>query len=129
MFSFEQVKESLENAGQLHVLQFWQELCEEERDSFLQELSQLDLKGLKDHCEGAVRAAAAPSASLDRYIEPMPPQSIGSVTKSDKSSLAAWESEGECQQHWCSLLTDNGNPLVHENWVKEEKGGGPGPGF
>lgn len=94
MLSLEQVKQSLESAGQSHVLQFWPELCEAERDGFLRELSQLDLKGLKDHCDGAARAAASPSASLDQHIEPVPPQSIGSVRKSVKDSLALWENEG-----------------------------------
>lgn len=104
MLSFEQIKESLENADQSHILQFWSELCEEERDSFLQELSLLDIKGLKDHFEGAARAAASPSTSLDQNIEPVPSEFIGSVTKSDKSLLAQWENEGECQQQWCTFL-------------------------
>lgn len=99
MLSLEQVERGLESAGQSHILQFWPELCEEDRDSFLQELSQLDLKGLKDHCEGAARAAASPPASLDQHIEPVPPESIGSVRKSDKSCLSQWENEGECQQN------------------------------
>ncbi|KAE8284681.1 UDP-N-acetylhexosamine pyrophosphorylase-like protein 1 [Larimichthys crocea] len=97
MLSFEQLKQRLESAGQPHVLQFWSELCEEDRDTFLQELSQLDLKGLKDHCEGAVRAADSPSANLDQHIQPVPPESIGSVRKSDKSCLAEWENEGLLQ--------------------------------
>lgn len=105
MLSLEQVRQSLETAGQSHVLRFWSELCEQERTDFLQELSQLDLKGLKEHCEGAARAAACPSASLDQDIEPVPPEAIGSVTKSDKGSLADWENEGECPSLW----RDHGN--------------------
>ncbi|KAM6901072.1 UDP-N-acetylhexosamine pyrophosphorylase-like protein 1 isoform 2-T2 [Lycodopsis pacificus] len=97
MLSLKQVKQSLESAGQSHVLQFWPELCEGERHAFLRELSQLDLKGLEDHCEGAARAAASPSASLDQHIEPVPPESIGSMRKSDKESLAVWENEGLLQ--------------------------------
>eukprot|EP00064_Thunnus_orientalis_P005577 superscaffoldBa00000552_g5591 len=97
MLSLEQVKQSLERAGQAHILQFWPELCEEERDSFLLELSQLDLKGLKGHCDGAVRAAASPPDSLDQHMEPVPPEFIGSVRKSDKKSLAEWENEGLLQ--------------------------------
>ncbi|KAM9338063.1 UDP-N-acetylhexosamine pyrophosphorylase-like protein 1 [Symphorus nematophorus] len=97
MRSLDQVKQSLDSAGQSHVLQFWSELCEEDRDAFLQELSQLDLKGLKEHCEGAVRAAASPACSLDQLMEPVPPESIGSVRKSDKDSLTQWEHEGLLQ--------------------------------
>ncbi len=101
MLSYQQVSQSLESAGQSHVLQFWPELSEEDRDSFLQELSQLDLKGLRDHCAGAAEAAASPTASLDQNIEPVPPEFIGSVRKSDRNLLAQWENEGESQ--WCSF--------------------------
>ncbi|KAG7235545.1 hypothetical protein INR49_002591 [Caranx melampygus] len=94
MFSVDQVRQSLESAGQTHVLRFWPELCEEERAAFLRELSQLDLEGLREHCEGAAGAAGSPAASLDQHLEPVPPQFIGSVRKSDPSCLSAWEDEG-----------------------------------
>lgn len=97
MLGVDQVRLGLQRAGQAHVLQFWSELCEEERDAFLRELSQLDLEGLREHCEGAAGAAASPAAtSLDQHLEPVPPQVIGSVRKSDPSCLSAWEDEGEC---------------------------------
>lgn len=95
MLSFEGAKRSLESAGQAHVLQFWPELGEGERRAFLQELSQLDLKGLRDHCEGAARAAAFPPCSLDEHVEPVPAECIGSARTGDEDSLAAWGNEGE----------------------------------
>ncbi|XP_073334704.1 UDP-N-acetylhexosamine pyrophosphorylase-like protein 1 [Pagrus major] len=94
MLSLEQVRQGLESAGQSHVLQFWSELSEEERDSFLQELSQLDLDGLKDHCESPARSAASLPSKLDEHMEPVPPEFIGSVKKSDQSALEEWENEG-----------------------------------
>lgn len=95
MIPLEQVKQSLESAGQAHVLQFWSELCEQEKDAFLQELSLLDLQGLREHCEGTTTAAVSPPANLDQHLEPIPPEFIGSVKKSDKSSLTEWENKGE----------------------------------
>ncbi|XP_041666186.1 UDP-N-acetylhexosamine pyrophosphorylase-like protein 1 [Cheilinus undulatus] len=97
MLSYEEVQQSLEAAGQTHVLHFWSELSEEERQTFLQDLSQLDLKGLKDHCEGAQRAAQTPVESLDQNIEPVPAESIGSVRKSGRQRLEEWEHEGLLQ--------------------------------
>ncbi|TNN33547.1 UDP-N-acetylhexosamine pyrophosphorylase-like protein 1 [Liparis tanakae] len=94
MLPLERVTRGLARAGQTHVLQFWPELCEAERAAFLQELSQLDLQGLRDHCEGAARAAAATAARLDQHMEPVPPESIGSARKSDEDSLAMWGDEG-----------------------------------
>ncbi|XP_069025052.1 UDP-N-acetylhexosamine pyrophosphorylase-like protein 1 [Embiotoca jacksoni] len=95
--SVEQLRRRLESAGQRHVLQFWPELSEEERAAFLQELAQLDLQWLKEHCDGATRAAAAPPASLDRHIEPVPPEIIGGVKRSDSGCLSEWEREGLLQ--------------------------------
>ncbi|KAM6902353.1 UDP-N-acetylhexosamine pyrophosphorylase-like protein 1 [Xenentodon cancila] len=97
MPTLEQVKQGLERAGQAHVLHFWPELSEEERDAFLQELAQLDLEGLRDHCEGAARAAASPASSLDGHMEPVPPESIGSARKSGRSTFSQWEDEGLLQ--------------------------------
>ena len=95
MSSLEVVQRGLELAGQRHVLQFWPELNEEDRERFLQELALLDLDGLRAHCERAAAAAASPPASVERHIEPVPPELIGSVKKSDRESLSAWGEEGE----------------------------------
>lgn len=103
MLSLEQVRQGLANAGQSHVLQFWPELSEEERDTFLKELSQLDMDGLKYHCEGPERAASSWPDELDENMEPVPPEFIGSVKKSDRGALAEWENEGECQQQLRSV--------------------------
>ncbi|KAF6721711.1 UDP-N-acetylhexosamine pyrophosphorylase-like protein 1 [Oryzias melastigma] len=97
MLSFEQARQTLKSAGQSHVLQFWPELSEEEKDSFLRELAQLDLRGLRGHCEGAAAAAASPPSSLDRDMEPIPAELIGSSKKSDRKDVCQWESEGLLQ--------------------------------
>lgn len=99
MLSLEQVKQVLESAGQSHVLQFWSELCETERDRFLQQLSQLDFEGLKEHCEEAAKAVGSQSSGQHEHLEPIPPESIGSVRKSDKGSLDEWENEGKSQKN------------------------------
>lgn len=97
MASLEQLQQGLENAGQPHVLQFWPELSEEQKDAFLQELAQLDVQGLREHCEAAAKAAASPPACLDQQMEPLPPDSVGSVRKSDTKNLSGWEQEGLLQ--------------------------------
>ncbi|KAM4527965.1 UDP-N-acetylhexosamine pyrophosphorylase-like protein 1 isoform 2-T2 [Odontesthes bonariensis] len=97
MFSLEEVKDSLEIAGQSHVLQFWPELGEEERSAFLRELAQLDMEGLRGRCEAAAGAAASESRGLSGNIDPVPPEFIGSVKKSDKNNILQWENEGFVQ--------------------------------
>uniref|UniRef100_A0A1A7YRE6 UDP-N-acteylglucosamine pyrophosphorylase 1, like 1 n=1 Tax=Iconisemion striatum TaxID=60296 RepID=A0A1A7YRE6_9TELE len=97
MSRLDQVKRSLEAAGQNHVLRFWPELGEEQQEEFLQELLLLDLQRLREHCQAAAEAAAAPPCSLDRDMEPVPPEITGSVRRSDPNSLIRWEDEGFLQ--------------------------------
>lgn len=97
--SFEETKSRLEAAGQGHILQFWSELSSEERNSFLTELSQLEPEELREHCRRAAESANNQSTSqdlLDQRMEPVPPEFIGSVRKTDQKTLIAWEDEGLC---------------------------------
>ncbi|XP_066515857.1 UDP-N-acetylhexosamine pyrophosphorylase-like protein 1 [Hoplias malabaricus] len=98
--SFEEVKTRLDIAGQSHALRFWSELSAEERAVFLGELSELDAEELKDHCRVAAEAAKRASGDeerLDSRMEPVSPEFIGSVCKSDQETLKQWEDEGFLQ--------------------------------
>lgn len=97
MLSFEEAKVNLESAGQSHVLQFWPELSAEERGTFLAELSQLEPAELQRHCRRAAEAASRISSAEERLcgrMEPVEPQFIGGVRRSDPGSLQKWEEEG-----------------------------------
>lgn len=95
MPGLEELRLGLEAAGQAHVLRFWSELGPAERDTFLQELSQLDLDRLRESCEAAREAAALDrDQDRDMDMEPIPAQYIGSVRSSDSSALAQWQDRG-----------------------------------
>lgn len=97
MLSFEEAKAKLESAGQNHVLRFWPELSAEERGDFLEELSQLDPAELQRHCRRAAEAASRTSCEDERpcrRMEPVEPEFIGGVQRSDPGSLQEWEEEG-----------------------------------
>lgn len=98
--SFEEAKAKLEAAGQTHVLQFWDELSAEERGTFLEEISQLQPDELVEHCREAAASASRHSSAdgrLDARMQPVPPEFIGSVRKSDRETLQKWENEGLLQ--------------------------------
>uniref|UniRef100_A0A6Q2Z1N2 UDP-N-acetylglucosamine pyrophosphorylase 1 like 1 n=1 Tax=Esox lucius TaxID=8010 RepID=A0A6Q2Z1N2_ESOLU len=88
-----------QDAGQSHILQFWTELSEGDKSSFLVELSQLDLHELREHCERAAESAAnvQSASAADQQIEPVPSEFIGSIRKSDQTTLTCWENEGYLQ--------------------------------
>lgn len=98
MPSLQQIRTALDGSGQAHVLRFWPELGSEQQEEFLRELAQLDLPRLEEHCRAAAEAAAAASCAPDRdlepNLEPVPPESMGSVRRSDPDCLAGWEREG-----------------------------------
>lgn len=98
--SFEEAKAKLEAAGQTHVLQFWDELSAEERGTFLEEIFQLQPDELVEHCREAAASASRQSSAdgrLDARMQPVPPEFIGSVRKSDRETLQKWENEGLLQ--------------------------------
>nr|XP_015222656.1 PREDICTED: UDP-N-acetylhexosamine pyrophosphorylase-like protein 1 [Lepisosteus oculatus] len=100
MISVEEARARLEAAGQSHLLRFWPELSPGERRRFLGELAQFDPAQLRGHCRAAAEAARRePSAHdrLDRRLEPVPPEFIGGVGRSDPDTLKAWEDEGFLQ--------------------------------
>lgn len=107
MISFEEAKARLETAGQSHVLQFWAELFADERTALLELISQLEPNDLIEHCRAAVAAASRHSSAdgrLDARMEPVAPEFIGSVRKSDKETLQMWNDEGTAATNdFCAL--------------------------
>ncbi|XP_061118902.1 UDP-N-acetylhexosamine pyrophosphorylase-like protein 1 [Conger conger] len=101
MKTFEEAKTRLELLEQSHLLRFWSELSEEEKRTFLAELSQLNVEELQDHCRGATKAAfgqqTSPLDGLHQEMEPVPPEFIGGIKRSDQNTLVDWENEGILQ--------------------------------
>ncbi|XP_062844638.1 UDP-N-acetylhexosamine pyrophosphorylase-like protein 1 [Trichomycterus rosablanca] len=100
MFSFDEAKAMLESAGQSHVLRFWPELSAEDKGVFLADLSQLESTELRRHCRDAAEAASRESGEEERRssnMEPVEPEFMGSVRRSEQSSLQHWEQEGFLQ--------------------------------
>ncbi|XP_053341970.1 UDP-N-acetylhexosamine pyrophosphorylase-like protein 1 [Clarias gariepinus] len=103
MLSFEDVKVRLESAGQSHVLRFWSELSAEERSAFLAELRALEPAELQRHCRSAAEAASRAAGGREEEerlrgrMEPVEPEFVGGVRRSDRGSLRDWEEEGFSQ--------------------------------
>ncbi|XP_018588375.2 UDP-N-acetylhexosamine pyrophosphorylase-like protein 1 [Scleropages formosus] len=98
--SVDELRRHLDEAGQSHLLRFWDELAPEERQRFLAELSQLDSAELRDHCRRAVEAArrgSDPHEWPPLRMEPVPPEAVGRVKGCDRSTLEEWELEGLLQ--------------------------------
>lgn len=86
----------LEEAGQSHLLRFWDELSAEERVEMTQDLRSMDLREISGFFQRAMKESGREKQEkVDSRMEPVPRDVLGSVV-SDRELLKAWEKEGWC---------------------------------
>ena len=88
----------LQRAGQEHLLRFCAELAPGPRAALLAELESLEPEALREHCQRAAAACASPPGpppDLAKRLRPLPPERVGSVSRSDAERRRLWEEEGK----------------------------------
>ncbi|KAG0225754.1 UDP-N-acetylglucosamine pyrophosphorylase, partial [Actinomortierella wolfii] len=104
-----QVHRRFIEAGQGHVLHFWDSLSHQEQESFLAQLESIDphvLNSIFDHAMAALR-----NKSYFSNLSPIEPESVRSVTTASTEELQTWERlglEAIEQQHVAVLLMAGG---------------------
>ncbi|XP_053725445.1 UDP-N-acetylhexosamine pyrophosphorylase isoform X1 [Synchiropus splendidus] len=84
----------LSEAGQDHLLQFWDELSPEERAVLTLDLQGMDLKEINGFFETAMKMSdSSKQEKMDARMKPVPAEVLGSVTR-DRGSVKGWEEEG-----------------------------------
>ncbi|XP_068449067.1 UDP-N-acetylhexosamine pyrophosphorylase isoform X1 [Clinocottus analis] len=84
----------LAEAGQSHLLQFWDELSPEEQGDFARELQKMDFLEINGFFEKATGASSSSKQEkMDARMQPVPRDVLGSVTR-DRESLKDWEDAG-----------------------------------
>lgn len=96
--------QKLADAGQAHLLQFWNDLSSTEQSDLIQNLQGMDFQEINSFFKNAMETSSSSKhEKMDTRMEPVPREVLGSVTR-DKESLKAWEQTGDCQQNWfCPL--------------------------
>lgn len=86
--------EALDEAGQSHLLQFWDRLSPEEQAELVQELKAMNFPEINIFFKHAMETSSqTKQEKVDSRMEPVPPEVLGSVTR-DRESLKDWEEEG-----------------------------------
>lgn len=93
----DKLRARLTEAGQSHLVQFWNELSPEEQAEMIQDLQGMDFKEINGFFKSAMETSGqTKQEKIDSRMEPVPREVLGSVTR-DRESLKDWEKEGKCQ--------------------------------
>ncbi|XP_068096049.1 UDP-N-acetylhexosamine pyrophosphorylase isoform X2 [Hyperolius riggenbachi] len=92
------LRQSLAEAGQSHVLQYLDELSESQRSHLLEEVQSLDFTELNGFFRRAMDGFSASSSQdkVDARMEAVPREVLGSATR-DRELLPEWEAQGFTQ--------------------------------
>ncbi|MEQ2271180.1 UDP-N-acetylglucosamine pyrophosphorylase [Xenotaenia resolanae] len=86
--------QKLAEAGQSHLLQFWNELNPEDQRDLIQELQGIDFQEINGFFKNAMETSSSTRhEKMDGRMEPVPREVIGSVTR-DRERLKEWEVKG-----------------------------------
>ncbi|KAJ0032283.1 hypothetical protein NQD34_002364 [Periophthalmus magnuspinnatus] len=88
------ISQRLAEAGQSHLLQFWDVLSPDEKAELTLDLQGMDFKEINGFFKSAMKMSSnSKDEKMDARMEPVPRDVLGSVTR-DRDSLREWEAAG-----------------------------------
>ncbi|XP_033342393.2 UDP-N-acetylglucosamine pyrophosphorylase mmy [Megalopta genalis] len=91
----EVLRRNLAAFGQEHLLQFWDQLSEKERDELRQDITELNLEEVTLCYERAMHVSSSMQrGSLDDKVSPIPKERIGSVKTTNGEQIKIYEKLG-----------------------------------
>lgn len=94
MSELERISKQLEKFDQSHVLQFWNELTEEQKKILCSEIKEVNVAEVCSYFQKAVETLKEDKSKLDDRMEPIPPELYGGVVRSSPEELKSYEDEG-----------------------------------
>ncbi|XP_055679262.1 UDP-N-acetylhexosamine pyrophosphorylase [Lutzomyia longipalpis] len=111
MTIFEKLKDQLSSHNQEHLVQFWDELTDEERRQLQEDISEFDLKEVQEIFRKAIAGLKEANEKLDDRLQPIPENMYMSVKRTNPILLKEYENEGfrqVAQSHVGVLLMAGG---------------------
>ena len=91
----ERMLQRLTEAGQSHLLQFWDDLSPDEQAEMAMDLERMDFKEINGFFKRAMELSGhSKQETVDNRMEPVPREVLGSVTR-DRELLRDWEEDGQ----------------------------------
>lgn len=94
MSELEKMRIELRKFNQSHVLQFWDELTEEQKTILCCEIKEVNVAEVCSYFQKAVQTLNEDQSKLDDRMEPIPPELYGGVVRSSPEELKSYEDEG-----------------------------------
>jgi len=88
----ESVRANLEEFGQCHLLQFFNELSDSEKELLLKDINDINIKETTGYFKAAINSPT--QEKLDGLLQPVPDELLGSATHSNAEALAELEDIG-----------------------------------
>ncbi|XP_071853759.1 UDP-N-acetylhexosamine pyrophosphorylase-like isoform X2 [Apostichopus japonicus] len=87
------LRNKLSSLGQEHLLDYWQELSEEQRQFLYDDIEGTNIPEIIEFYQNATKNVKNATRKVDEKMEPVPPELLGSVTRSGKK-LKDWYNQG-----------------------------------
>ncbi|XP_066247072.1 UDP-N-acetylhexosamine pyrophosphorylase [Euwallacea similis] len=94
MISLDQIKEVIRECEQEHILKFYEELKNDERESFLNQLKRIKFKEVNGLFKKAQKAYSEGVEKVDSRIQPIPIDQFGSEKNADPEEVLTYRSLG-----------------------------------
>lgn len=92
---FEQLKEKLTKYGQEHLLRFWDEISDEERNHLVADIKELNLEEVQIFFKRATASLEEDSQKLDDRLHPVLESTFMSTQRTTREQLNVYEHEGK----------------------------------
>lgn len=92
----ESLRERLQTYGQEHLLNFWDELSNDERKLLVEDIQELNLEEVQSFFKRATHSLSAPKngEKLDDRLEPIPESKYMSISRTSEEKLQMYHREG-----------------------------------
>uniref|UniRef100_A0A1Y1KQ16 UDP-N-acetylglucosamine diphosphorylase n=1 Tax=Photinus pyralis TaxID=7054 RepID=A0A1Y1KQ16_PHOPY len=94
MSTYNKFKTRLEHTNQIHLLQFWEELTNEQRNDFAIQLETIDFEEVNHLFQNAMASLEEDSAKIDNRMKPIPPSQFESEENSHPETLERYRNIG-----------------------------------
>lgn len=95
MSDIESVRQVLSQYSQQHLLQFWDQITEEQKQLLYKDIKSIDFAKVCKAFEVTVNSENEQSEKIDDLLEPLSPQVHESITRTTKDKLHSYRENGK----------------------------------